>query len=100
MAWSRRFSNAGARVTAQNGPGKVASLNGASILLPIALALLVGAFLVSPGLFIIDEVIVLSGAQALLSTGGFVVENGWSEFSSPDLKLWLFVAGPHGLAPQ
>jgi hypothetical protein len=78
----------------------VASLKAASVLLPIALVLLVCAFLVSPGLFNIDEFIVLSGAQAFLSNGALVVENGLSEFSSPDLSLWILVAGPHGLAPQ
>ncbi|HEX5776519.1 MAG TPA: glycosyltransferase family 39 protein [Caulobacteraceae bacterium] len=76
------------------------SLKAATVLLPIAVVLLACAFLVSPGLFNIDEVVVLAGAQAFLSTGGFAVENGLSEFSSPHLNLWILVPGPHGLAPQ
>lgn len=79
---------------------KVVSLKPAAFLVPIAIVLLVCAFLVSPGLFNIDEFIVLAGAKSLLSSGALAVQNGWPEFSSPDLSLWLLVQGPHGLTPQ
>lgn len=72
----------------------------AAILAPIGIAMLAFAFLVSPGMFIIDEFIVFSGAKALLSNGAFHVDNGWSQFLSPDQKLWLLVSGPGGLVPQ
>lgn len=62
--------------------------------------LLAGAFVVSPGLFNIDEFVLFAGAKAFLSSGALTVENGWGQFASPDLKLWILVAGPHGLAPQ
>ncbi len=84
----------------QDREGGPPYLKAAWVLGAISAALLAGAFLVSPGLFNIDEFVVLSGAKAFLSGGGFTVENGLSQFSSPDLDLWIFVAGPHGLAPQ
>ena len=70
------------------------------LLLPIAVLLLAGAFVASPGLFNIDEFVLLAGAQALLKTDALTIENGWAQFASPDLKLWILVAGPNGLAPQ
>lgn len=69
-------------------------------LLLTGIVLLAVSFLVSPGLFNIDEVVVYAGARAFLSTGGVAVENGWPEFASRDLSLWILVPGPHGLAPQ
>ena len=70
------------------------------VLIPIAIVLLVGAFVFSSGTFNIDEFVQLAGAQAFLSSGSFAVPNGPSDFSSPDLALWILIAGPHGLTPQ
>lgn len=70
------------------------------VLAPISALLLVCAFLVSPGLFNIDEFVQYAGAKAFLSSGSFIVSNGLPEFSSPDLSLWILVQGPHGLTPQ
>jgi len=91
---------AGAQRAVQGAWTKAASLRPVWILAAISLVLLVCAFLVSPGLFNIDEFIVLAGAKALLANGALTVQNGWPEFSSPDLSLWLLVQGPHGLTPQ
>lgn len=83
-----------------SGAPRLAGVNALSVLVPIAATLLAFAFVVSPGMFNIDEFVVLAGAQAFLSSGAFVVDNGLSAFSSPDLNLWIFVPGPNGLAPQ
>ena len=56
-------------------------------------------FLVSPGLFTIDEYIYYAGAKAF-ADGGIVVPNSLKGADSHQLKLWLLVDGPNGLVPQ
>jgi len=64
-------------------------------------ALIVAAgFLVSAGLFGLDELVYYAGSKTLLANGSFVIENGLPQFQSDDLRLGLFVEGPHGLVPQ
>lgn len=70
------------------------------MLVPMALALLALTAVASPGMFNIDEFVLFAGAQALASNGAFTVTNGWPQFVSPDLELWLLVTGPNGLTPQ
>lgn len=60
----------------------------------------IGAFLVSSGLFTIDELIYLISAEAMASHRSLTVENGFSQLGSEDLKLILLVDGPNGLTPQ
>lgn len=79
---------------------EVSSLRAAQVLIPVALLLLAGLFVVSPGIFNIDEFVEFAGAKAFLATGSFAVPNGLPRFASPDLNLWILVAGPHGLTPQ
>lgn len=79
---------------------KPANLRAATVLIPSGAIMLACAFVASPGLFNIDEVMIWAGAKAFLETGGFTVENGWTQFRSTDLTLWLLVPGPNGLAPQ
>lgn len=71
-----------------------------AVLILLAVTLFAAAFVVSPGLFTVDEVIFKLGSLAILQNSSFVVENGWSEFASEDLRLWLLVNGPAGLVPQ
>lgn len=59
-----------------------------------------GAFLVSSGVFTIDELIYLISADALARNGSLIVDNGYAEFGSRDLKLWFLIEGPNGLTPQ
>lgn len=61
---------------------------------------IIGAFLVSPGLFIIDELIYLHAVDAMASERSFLVDNGFSQFGSPDLNLLFLIDGPNGLTPQ
>lgn len=71
--------------------------------LVLALACLVpvvGAFFVSAGLFTIDEFIYLVSADAMANHASLTVDNGFERFASGDLRLWLLVDGPNGLAPQ
>lgn len=60
----------------------------------------IGAFIVSSGLFTIDEFIYLISTDAMASRGSLTVENGYGQFASEDLRLWFLVNGPNGLAPQ
>ncbi len=69
------------------------------LLLACAIPVL-GAFLVSSGVFTIDELIYLISADALARNGSLIVENGFAEFGSRDLKLWFLIDGPNGLTPQ
>lgn len=69
-------------------------------LVGLSFALLAAAFVVSPGLFTIDEVIYYAGAEALRNDYSLVVENGFSQLHAEGLKLWLLVEGPSGLVPQ
>ncbi len=69
------------------------------LILALAVPVL-GAFLVSSGLFTIDELIYLISADALATEGSLTVDNGFSTFGSNDLKLWFLIDGPNGLTPQ
>jgi hypothetical protein len=60
----------------------------------------VAAFVVSDGFLLVDEVVYFLGAQALATTGGFAIPNGFSDFASPDLRILLLSEGPGGLVPQ
>lgn len=66
----------------------------------LSFALLISAFMVSPGLFTIDEAIYYAGAEALRSHHTFVVDNGFSELHSTYLKRPFLIEGPNGLVPQ
>ena len=66
----------------------------------LAALLIIGAVFASPGLFTIDEIIYLMGADAFARTGSFAVDNGWETFGAAPLKLWFLVDGPNGLTPQ
>lgn len=92
------------------GPSKAASngrgVEGEELVAPLrllviaAVAMLALAFIVSAGLFNIDEFIYLSGARAFLERGSFAVSNAFGDSASADLRLWLLVDGPNGLTPQ
>jgi 4-amino-4-deoxy-L-arabinose transferase-like glycosyltransferase len=62
--------------------------------------LVVAAFLVSPGLFTIDEFIIYAGADAMLRSGTFTVQNGVPGLPSEQIELLLLNPGPSGLTPQ
>lgn len=62
--------------------------------------LLIGAFLVSPGLFFIDEAIYYLGARAIAEGATLSINNGFDQFHSESLKLQLLIDGPQGLTPQ
>lgn len=66
----------------------------------ITLLLVAGAFVVSDGLYNIDEFIYLAAVEAMRARGSLVIENGFEEFGAESLKLWFLVKGPNGLAPQ
>lgn len=63
-------------------------------------AVLAASFLVSDGFLNVDEFVYFMGAQAFQTAGGFSVHNGWPDFSSPDLRIYLLAEGPGGLVPQ
>lgn len=72
-----------------------------AVVLSVSLALaLLASFLVSPGLYNVDETIYVLGAGAIAQTGSFAVENGWQAYGSNDLRLWFLRPGPNGLVPQ
>jgi hypothetical protein len=73
---------------------------GTLLLAILAAGIVAGAFLVSDGLYTIDELIYLMSAEAMRARGSLIVENGWDLIRSPDLQLWFLVDGPNGLAPQ
>lgn len=73
---------------------------GASLVLAISAALILIAVFASPGFYNVDETVYFMAAHALFSTGSLGVENGFEAFGSNDLKIWLLIAGPSGLAPQ
>jgi hypothetical protein len=63
--------------------------------------ILIGALLVSPGFFSIDEAIYYAGARAIAEGGTLGINtNGFEQFHSESLKLRLLVEGPQGLTPQ
>ena len=66
----------------------------------IATALIFLAATASAGFYNIDEALYFAVAQTWYETGSFVVQNGFDEFVSDDLKLWLLVEGPRGLVSQ
>lgn len=70
------------------------------ILFGIGLFLILLGVLASDGLFNIDEFIYFSAAQSLRDTGSFAFSNGFEQFGSDDLRLWLLVEGPVGLVSQ
>ncbi len=72
----------------------------AACLAGLSVLLLALAFAISPGLYTIDELVYLIGAETMARTGTLSVENGWPAFGSDALKLWFLVDGPNGLAPQ
>lgn len=57
-------------------------------------------FVVSDGLYNIDEFVLLSGARAFWENGNFVISNGFEGAASEDLEMWILVDGPSGLVPQ
>ena len=65
-----------------------------------SLALMGGLLVASNGFFIVDEVIYFVGAQAYQATGSFFIDNGFGEFGSNDLRMWLLRGRPEGLTPQ
>lgn len=71
-----------------------------TVLLCAGVLIVAGTTLVATGGFIIDEMIYVIGAHAIMETGGFAFDNGWSEYRSPDLLLWLMLQGPNGIVPQ
>ncbi|MDJ1006802.1 MAG: hypothetical protein QNJ13_03175 [Paracoccaceae bacterium] len=72
-----------------------------SLLLLLACGVpVVGAFMVSSGMFTIDEVIYLFSAEAMANRGSLTVDNGYGTFGAEDLRIWFLVDGPNGLAPQ
>jgi len=63
--------------------------------------ILLGAFIVSPGFFLIDEAIYYLGARAVAEWGSLgISNNGFEQFHSESLKLRFLVDGPQGLTPQ
>ena len=66
----------------------------------ISLILLIAAFVVSDGLYSIDELVYFVAAKALIADAGFVIQNGYEQFGSEQLAMWLLVEGPNGLVPQ
>jgi len=63
--------------------------------------ILLGAFIVSPGFFAIDEAIYYLGARAVAEWGSLGIDNnGYHQFHSESLRLRLLVDGPQGLTPQ
>ncbi len=66
----------------------------------LSLGLLGGLVLVSDGFFIVDEVIYFLGAHAFAANGSFFIDNGFHQFGSNDLRLWLLRGRPEGLTPQ
>ena len=72
----------------------------ARLIVVLSAALLVGAVFVSPGFFIIDEVVYVLGLDAFARTGGYVVENGYDLFGANDFKIWLLQKGAGGIVSQ
>ena len=66
----------------------------------ISLILLLAAFLVSDGLYSIDELVYFLPAKALIADAEFTIQNGYEQFRSKQLAMWLLVEGPNGLVPQ
>ncbi len=69
-------------------------------LIMAALAIVAGGFVVSDGLFTIDEMIYFIAASAFAQSGGYAIANGFEQFGSNDLQMWFLVNGPNGLVPQ
>lgn len=65
-----------------------------------SLAIIAGAFIVSDGLYTIDELIYFIAADAFAQNGGYTISNGYEQYGSSDLQMWFLVNGPNGLVPQ
>jgi len=72
----------------------------ARLLWILSAALVFIAVWVSPGFFIIDEIIYFLGIDAVARTGGFAVENGFDTFQLNDFKIWLLQPGTEGIVSQ
>ncbi len=72
----------------------------ARLLWGLSAALVIMAVFVSPGFFIIDEIIYFLGIDAVARTGGFSVENGFDAFRLDDFKVWLLQPGIDGIVSQ
>ena len=58
-------------------------------------------FFASTGFFTIDEVVYFLSAHAFQSGQGFLINNGWPQFASPDLTMLTFLVSTHdGLTAQ
>ena len=75
------------------------TLRSALALVFLLLLFAAATFLMSPGLFTIDEYIYYSGAKAFAG-GGIVVPNSLEGANTHQLRLWVLVDGPNGLVPQ
>ena len=74
---------------------------GTVLLTILGLFLVAGAFWVSTGFYIIDEVVYVFAAETFLKTQGFFLENGYNEFGSRDLRwIDLLVHRTEGLTAQ
>lgn len=76
------------------------SVKGTLVLAVLSILIVLCAFVVSDGLYNLDEFVIASSVEALHSKGSLVIENGYGKFASESLKLMLLVDGPHGLVPQ
>ncbi|NNE87221.1 MAG: hypothetical protein HKN27_04020 [Silicimonas sp.] len=67
----------------------------------LGLTMIAGAFFVSTGFLLIDEVIYMLSADTFRDTGSLVIQNGYASYPSEDL-IWmdLLSIGPNGLVPQ
>ena len=70
------------------------------ILVAVGLAWVTLAFVVSSGLFTIDELIYLSAAEAFAHSVSLSIANGFEIFGSEHLRLAFLRDGPLGLVPQ
>lgn len=78
----------------------VSEFFGGKFVLAVCVFLLAITLFVSDGLFTVDELIYLLGADAFAKNGGLIVENGFDSYHSENLRLWFLIDGPNGLAPQ
>ncbi|MEM9047955.1 MAG: hypothetical protein AAGC92_04485 [Pseudomonadota bacterium] len=77
-----------------------AERHGFRVSVVLALILVAGAALASPGLFIIDEVIYWLSALRMAETGSFTVIPAGGPIAHEALHLWLMTPGETGLVPQ
>lgn len=73
---------------------------GTPVLACLATLIVLGSLVVSDGLYNLDEFVIAASVDALRSNGSLTFDNGYGQFGSDSLKLWLFAKGPHGLASQ